>query len=208
MTITILPAQTKGTTTGASTHTESPTRHAAILLFEEAKKRLLDVNKWDKLCGPASAVFTLVDRSGHEVKGRTPEVGDFIRISLPATANSEGDGYDWVRIEAFENSKDLLKDEEIFGFRVRPSKKPEDKTGGETAHFYTSEATSTFIVVRVSSIVTAMEKGRNEVVNKGPFGFLSKIRNMIVGMGARLGFSQSQWGKLVKGVIKGPPQED
>jgi hypothetical protein len=204
MAVTLIPAQYKGLSTGASTHSESPTRHQAILLFELAKQRLLDVNNWDKLCGEVTAAFQLTDKEGNVIRNRQPQIGDFIRIKLPAPPNAEGDGYDWVRIEEFENSKDLLKDEEIFGFRVRPVYNPQDP-GPDPAHFYKSTATSTFLIVRTSSMVTALERGRNEVPNSAPYAIWNKLRNFAVAIGAWFGLAQSQWGKLVKGFIKGPP---
>jgi hypothetical protein len=206
MNITLIPVQYKGAKTGASTHAETATRHDAILLFDEAKRRLLDVNHWHKLCGPGSATFQLTDAEGNEIRNRAPEVGDLIRIKLPAPPNAEGKGFDWVRVEEFENTKDLLKDQDIFGFRVRPVRDPSNRAE-DAAHFYTSSATSTFLIMRVSSIVTALERGRNEVPNNKPLAILNKIRNLVIAVGAWIGISHSQWGKLVKGIIKGPPQD-
>ncbi len=205
MDITLIPTQYKGAKTGASTFEETATRHDAILLFEKAKDRLLDVNRWQKLCGDEGAEFALTDEDGTEVN-KHAAVGDLIRIKLPAPPNPEGDGYDWVRVEEFENKKDMLKDMEVFGFRVRPVQSPFERDP-EAAHFYTSSATSTFLVMRISSIVTALERGRNEVPNDKPFALISKLRNWLVAVAAWLGLSKSQWTKLVKGFIKGPPQD-
>ena len=205
MTATLIPAHYKGIKTGASTYAESPTRHDAILLFEEAKKRLLNINQWHVLCGEGSAVFQLTNDKGQPVN-RNPVKGDLVRIKLPAPPNNQGDGFDWVRIEEFENTKDLLKDQDIFGFRVRPVQNPLDNSS-DPAHFYRSTATSTFLVVRTSSIVTALEKGRNETPNNGSQSIFGRIRNVAIAIAAWLGISKLQWGKLVKGIIKGPPQD-
>ena len=126
--------------TGASAQQETATRHDAILLFEKARARLLDVNRWQELAGPGSAEFRLCDASGKELNRTRPAIGDLVRIKLPAPSNSEGSGYDWVRVEEFESHKDLLKDQDIFGFRVRPVSSPFDRDD-TTAHFYTSAAT-------------------------------------------------------------------
>jgi hypothetical protein len=182
------------------------TRHDAILLFETAKSRLLDVNNWHRLCGPPTGEFQLTDADGNELSHKEARVGNLIRIKLPAPSNAEGEGYDWVRIEEFENRKDLLKDQDVFGFRVRPVKSPFHRDPA-AAHFYTSGATSTFLIVRVSSKVTAMEKGRNEVPNGKVRAAISKFRNLLIAVGAWFGLSKSQWTKLVKGIIKGPPQD-
>jgi hypothetical protein len=206
MDTTIIPPQERGMRTGASSQEEASTRHDAILLFQEARRRLLDVNNWDKLCGPGSAVFRLTDATGRELTTVKPEIGHLIRINLPAPPNNEGGGYDWVRIEEIESHKDMLKDQDIFAMRVRPANSPLN-SNGHTAHFYTAGATSTFLVVRVSTVVKAIEKGRNESANTGGLALLSRIRNVAVSVGAWLGISKSQWGRLVKGIIKGPPDE-
>jgi hypothetical protein len=205
MDATLVPSQYKGAKTGTSEHTESATRHDAILLFEKAKKRLLDINKWHELCGPASATFQLIDSSGKPING-LPETGNLIRISLPAPPNNQGNGYDWVRIEEMIQKKDFLKDEDVFGFRVRPVPAP-DSNNSEAAHFFKQAATSTFLVIRVTTTVSAIEKGRNEIPNTRTGSLIATIRNFAVSIGAWLGFSKTQWGKLMKGILKGPPQD-
>lgn len=203
----LVPAQQKGLKTGVSIFEELNTRHDAIMLFEEAKRRLLDVNDWHRLCGPGSAEFQLTDDRGRELRKQVAEIGDLIRIKLPAPSDPNGDGYDWVRVEEFESQKDMLKDEDVFGFRVRPVQSP-FRRDTSASHFYTSSATSSFLVVRTSSTVTAMERGRNEVPNNRVKALVSKVRNTALSIGAWLGFSKTQWSKLVKGVIKGPPEQD
>jgi hypothetical protein len=205
MEATLVPFNYRGAKTGASVYAETTTRHDAILLFETAKKRLLDINSWHNLCGPGSAEFTLTDESGNQIN-TVPKAGNYIRIKLPAPPNAEGHGYDWVRIEEFENRKDLLKDQDIFGFRVRPSNNPVD-AGGDPAHFYKSTATSTFLISRQSTRVTAFEKGRNEIPNGNARKFANSLRNLVIAVGAWLGLSKSQWARLMKGIIKGPPEE-
>jgi hypothetical protein len=201
----LVPSQFKGFKTGASTHAETTTRHDAILLFEQARRRLLDVNSWQGLCGPATAEFRLTDNMGRLIN-TAPETGNLIRIKLPAPSNSEGDGYDWVRIEEFESRKDLLKDLDIFGFRVRPVHSP-GTAGNDPSHFYKSTATSTFLIIRETTKVSAVEKGRNEVPNHGTRRLISAARNLVIAVGAWMGFSKSQWGRLMKGIIKGPPHD-
>lgn len=196
----IIPEQKTGSKTGATKQIHADSRHHAILIFNSAKQKLLDVNNWDKYSGKGSAVFQLTDAMGNLLFNVSPKAGDLIRINLPAPSNKRGHGYDWVRIEKFENSKEILKDEEIYGFRVRPVKHPENN-GSATAHFYTSAATSTFLVIRQSHTITAMERARNEKPNTGVFSFLNKIRNVIIALGAMAGLSNPQWKSLMKGIL-------
>src|SRR3954466_12987694 len=138
----VIPKQFIGNESGATYKLKMDTRHDALLLFQAACKRLLDINSWQKLCGGSGAEFALTDKHGQLLQSSDPKVGNLIRIKLPAPSNAEGDGYDWVRIEEFVKNKTLVSDSEIFGFRVRPVENPKNKTGN-SAHFYTDDATST-----------------------------------------------------------------
>lgn len=200
----ILPMQVIGSETGATAKLKSESRHDALLLFQAARKRLLDINNWRKWCSNKGAEFCLTDEDGLPKTG-FPEKGDLIRIKLPAPPNQEGDGFDWVQIEAFEDSRALLPDAEVFGFRVRPVQNPKGSSS-VSAHFYSKTATSTFLIIRDSHTVYALERGRNEVPN--PSGnWLSKIRNRLIAIAAMMGLSKPQWQRLMEGLLR-PPKMD
>lgn len=192
--------QRSGWKSGASKTVTAGSRHEAKLLFRKASERLLDVNSWGQISGSGSAGFRLTDAQGNLVTTQRAEEGHLIRIELPAPANKSGDGYDWVRIEAFEDRKDLLKDEERFGFRVRPVSNPQDHDH-QSAHFYDNDATSTFLVIRHTNSVTALEQGRNEKPNVGAGGFFNRLRNLAVALFASLGLGKRQWQTLVEGLL-------
>ncbi|MES2566891.1 MAG: hypothetical protein V4565_08490 [Bacteroidota bacterium] len=198
----IVPDQKKGGHTGAKTSLQLRNREQALELFELAKQRLHNINSWQSLCGKGSAEFKLTDKNGNLLRSTKPRIGNLIRIKLNAPENQEGDGYDWVRIEAFKHTKDHLKDEEQYGFRVRPVQNPFDNKE-RSAHFYTSDATSTFLVKRNVNLVSAMELGRNEIPNNNPQPFLNKIRNVIIAIAAMMGMAHPQWKNLVTGILKG-----
>ncbi len=200
----IIPKQFIGSQTGATSKLTLNRRHDALIHFQAARERLLDINNWQKLCGPGCAEFALMDLSGNPLPDAKPKIGNLIRIKLPAPPNQEGDGYDWVRIEAFEENKTILSDSEVYGFRVRPIENPKNKTGN-SAHFYTSEATSTFLVIRYSHTVYALERGKNEVPNNSNH-WLTHLRNKLVAIVAMIGLSKPQWKKLVSGILE-PPKE-
>jgi hypothetical protein len=198
----IIPKQYIGSQTGATAKLKTDKRHDALLLFQAASARLLDINNWQKLCGGWGAEFTLTDKNGKPVYGQSPKIGNLIRIKLPAPSNKEGDGFDWVRIEDFEDSRSLLSDSEVFGFRVRPVENPSNRTGN-TAHFYTSDATSTFLIIRYSHTVFALERGKNEVPNDAD-SWAVKIRNKLIAISAMIGLSKPQWQKLMDGLLVPP----
>lgn len=195
----LIPKQVVGSQTGATSKLKLNSRHDALLHFDATCKRLLDINNWQKLCGGSGAEFTLTNKDGEPLRKTNPRVGNLIRIKLPAPANKEGDGFDWVRIEEFENSRSLLNDSDVFGFRVRPVENPKNKTGN-SAHFYTDNATSTFLIIRYSHTVFALERGKNEVPNDSS-SFITNIRNKLVALLAMIGLSKPQWQKLMDGLL-------
>lgn len=198
----LIPAQMIGSKTGSTSKRTTSTRHDALLLFNESKVRLLDINSWRRLCGNKGSEFQLTDAGGNPLHDKIPVVGNLIRIKLPAPPNAKGDGFDWVRIEEFEDTRNLLKDEDVFGFRVRPVQNPLNRSAG-SAHFYTGDATSSFIVMRRVCTVMALERGRNEVPNSAG-KFLNKLRNILVALGAMLGLSRPQWKSLTDGILNPP----
>lgn len=195
----LVPEQKKGNKTGATDETVTETKEEAVELFRKAKERYLDINNWHKYSGPASATFFLVDEKGNKVS-RSPQRGDYIKIDLPGPGPTSGDGYDYVVIEAIEDHTDAQADTESFSFRSRPAPKP-GSNKDEIAHFYTDAASSTFLLVRKGNIVSAAEKGRNEVVNNKDVGVIDKIRNTAVGESARHGMAYPQWKTLMKGIL-------
>lgn len=195
----LVPKQKKGLNTGATSKVVASSRHSAILLFNEAKNRLFDINNWYNTCGRTGAEFRLTDAEGRPLESSQPETGHLIRINLPAPPNPSGDGFDWVRIEKIIQSRNLISDEELIGFRVRPAKNPENRSEGN-AHFYTSDATSSFLVYRKAFTVYAMERGRNELPNSSG-SLMNKLRNILVAVSAMLGLSKPQWKRLTEGLL-------
>jgi hypothetical protein len=191
----IIPAQMKGAKKDVEHTVNASDDNDARKLFIMARNRLLDVNRWHEFAGKASAKFFLTD-ADENILRRTAQKGDFIKIDLPAVPGSqEGEGFDWVYIEAIDDQSN----EEFIAMRVRPTSRP--ATGEKVAHFFKGDATSTFIVERDGASVTAGEFGRNEVPNSEAESFMDKVRNVIVGSTAIAGASDLQWKNLVKGIL-------
>jgi hypothetical protein len=196
----IVPKNEVGSKTDTIETVEASTLQQALALFEKSKQRLLDINKWSKIAGTASAKFNLTDATGEKVT-RAPQVGDFFQIDVPAPGTDTGDGYDWVRIEAIEDNSDNNAASESVAIKVRPCSNPTNNKE-DTAHFFKEDATSTFIVERNGNKVTAEVHGRNEIPNTDADKTLDKVRNAIVGLGAVTGVSKLQWKNLVKGLLQ------
>lgn len=165
-----------------------------------ARERLLSISKWHEYAGVASADFSLTDRHGQEKKNFVSE-GDRFKIDIPAPGTESGAGFDWVEVEKVEEGKNEEEDWEYTLIKVRPVDNPRSDDNN-TAHFFSEEANSYFIVKRLGTSVSAEVHGRNEQPNTNTDKIQDKIRNAIVAVGAILGISKAQWKSLTSGIIK------
>ncbi len=175
------------------------TESGAVKLFKMAIERLFDLNNWSRLCGISPASFRLTDENGVEVD-RTIQHGDHFRIDITGPGTVTGNGYDWVKIEKIEKYINPCAEWESVAITVRPVPNP---LGDDayTAHFFSEEATSTFLVQREKKRVTAEVHGRNEQPNTDTGNSLDNLRNKVVGKLSLTGFSAIQWKELVKGIL-------
>ncbi len=170
----------------------------AKLLFLKARERLFDISHWESISEGLSASFDLTDKNGNLKEG-FPEKGDHIRIDIPGPGSSAGRGYDWVRVEMIEDRRAIDTDREWTIIKVRPSEDPVKQEG--VAHFFEDQATSSFIVTREDTKLSAEVHGRNEKPNKKNKKLADKIRNTVTGTLAAAGIAKIQWQKLVKGLL-------
>ncbi len=193
----ILPEQYTGKEIIGEATIEVDSNVEADALYEKAKERLLHVNNWHNVAGFVSAVFHLFDANGQPVS-RQVQQGDYIRIDIPGPGSSEGDGYDWVKVEALSE----IDNYEIrsAGFRVRPTAKPFD--GTHIAHFYDQASTSSFIVSKQQQKVLASVIDRNINPNNDNASLLDQVRHVAVALGAIGMFSKAQWQNLANGLVE------
>jgi hypothetical protein len=130
---------------------------------------------------------------------RAAEKGDHFKIDIPGPGPVTGDGYDWVQVEAIEESE--KEDEQSIAIRVRPATNPNNNRK-DVAHFFSDDATSCFMVKREHNKVTAAVYGRNEKPNTKTETLTGKARNAAIASGAVTGFSKLQWKSLVNGLVK------
>lgn len=196
--IKIIPEQFKGQELEVEASQVLNDETTAQTLYEAAKKKLFDVNNWNKIAGAITAQFQIIDEKGEEVT-REVKKGDYLRINIPGPGSKEGDGYDWVLVEELkEINKGSLQS---VGFRVRPNENPFGKKR-ETAHFYSKEATSSFIITRENSKLISWIVDRNLLPNTESGSLVDKVRDVVVGVSAIAGFSKAQWQGLADGLIE------
>ncbi|MEJ5056091.1 hypothetical protein [Sphingobacterium sp. MYb382] len=166
--------------------------------YEKVRSRLMNINKWHELAKLPMATFVYLNPLGLETRD-SPKVGGFIRIDIPGPGLPSTDGYDYVRIENIDESKE--ENFQALTITLRPSDNPEHQSGEDTQHFFKNIATSTLQIQRVDTNINASYYGRNEVINLDVDSVPDKIRNLVIGLGAKLGASFPQWKSLLKGVI-------
>ncbi|RYU87974.1 hypothetical protein EWM62_15900 [Mucilaginibacter terrigena] len=195
-----IPVQTEGEKTDIIQFADCANVPDAHHLFLLAKDRLKDISQWHVLSGPHSAKFAITDAAGNEVY-KMAEKGDLFYINLPAPGPMAGDGKEWVRIEAIQELEDADAESEYITMTVRPVANPRhpDKA---TAHFFSHNSTSTFIVERYQNHVSAAVHGRNETPNNKDTGLYDTVRNTIIALAAREGLSVPQWKSLVTGILQ------
>lgn len=180
------------------TETEKQFEQALIpLKFEILKKRFFSIHQWKSYCGEAFAAFKLYDFNGNPVE-RDPQKGDFVRINIPGPGETEAKGYDWVKIEDICYYGDSIS--ESIMMICRPCSDPSNKEKKHIAHFYSSRATSTFMISRNSTHLKAAVYGRNESPNFNA-KFIDIIRNLIVAAGGMMGVAKIQWKQLTDGFL-------
>jgi hypothetical protein len=201
-----IPNQHQGRETNVVSEIELATVAEAQKVFETAKTKLLNISHWGETADGPSSKFKLTDPHGNDVD-RMAQTGDHFKIKIPAPGSGSGDGFDWVRIESIQSLADDANDVVLTSIRVRPASNPnnEDKA---IAHFFDPEATSTFVVKRDKTKVSAEVHGRNETPNLHAEGFFDGVRHVLVAMGAMVGFSDPQWKNLTDGLIDKKAHEE
>ncbi|MCQ9634256.1 hypothetical protein MP478_01650 [Chryseobacterium sp. WG14] len=193
-----IPRQRKGGFHNTESIKKFDNPEMAVQEFIILKNRLYSVNEWKDFCGNGFAGFKLYDSSGNYAD-RIPVKGDFIRIDIPGPGTLEA-GFDWVTI--IDISDQYTKEDEFENILItcRPSKEPGNSRKKYTAHFYSSSATSTFMISRGNTYIKAAVYGRNETANLDA-NFLDTIRNLVIALGGMIGISRIQWKRLTDALL-------
>jgi hypothetical protein len=160
------------------------TGEAAQSVFAIIKTRLLDIDEWNKNSFLSS--FQLFDENGKSLPDKTILEGVFLRISLKGSGK-----YDWVKvIEIYEASNELIITVEPT---YNPTTEPLDKT--VTSHFFTSQATNNFCLLKdadsISLYVIGLVEKQNTQEAKNIF---EQARNIATAnLGSYLGIQTGEW---------------
>jgi hypothetical protein len=164
---------------------------AARQAFERATQKLFGVEAWSDISA-LSSTFTLYDAAGNRKTAQTPQVGDYISIELPGPFPQN-----WVQVTEIHTGKNEAQ------FTVKPSQSPQpEDSPQEVKHFFTAEASSTFLVKLEGNILSAYEIGKDEVVNnQGAQAGDRPVVNTLVAAGGWAGFQKLQWQLLTDYLV-------
>lgn len=196
----LIPEQNTGKQSDNRSELRARDPEMAVQFYHTAADRLMDVNRWREWSGSVSASFQLTTVNGDLIDRKAQE-HDLIRIDIPGPGNKAGDGYDWVRIEKIVYDRTPAQDLEFVSIQVRPTANPLT-AADDTAHFFSEEATSTFLVRRAGKLITAEIHGRNEKANTEAENALNNVRNKLVAETAAVVLSDWQWKSLADGLLK------
>lgn len=169
-----------------------PDEMSARTAFEASKKKLFNVNLWSNLEG-INSTFELHDARGRKTTAEEPELGYYVKVTLPG-AEVEN----WVQVN------DIRITENMAEFTVQPSSKPNPPVDEEevTEHFFTKDATSTFRVEVQGTRLVGSEIGRNEYINnQGDESGDRAVLNTLIAEGGWAGFQSLQWDKLTSYLV-------
>ena len=194
----LVPGQSEGRAITAVEKKTCENETDAKALYANARQRLLFVHQWGKIAGALSADFQLTDNNGREVD-RPAKPGDHFRIDITGPGSKAGEGYDWAKVEEIREVHP--GDVDSIAILVRPAANPQTPNPN-IAHFFSEGSTSTFTITREGTTVTAAIYDRNIEANEETKETLDKLRNAVVGLGAKHGFSKLQWQALVKAFLE------
>ncbi len=196
----LIPENKEGKKITATSSVDFNTDEEARSFYQTARQRLLFVHNWGKITGALSADFQLTNDKGKEVD-RPAQKGDHFRIDITGPGSKAGEGYDWAKVEAIKEVHEGNVDS--IAILVRPAPDPQTNNPN-VAHFFSEKSTSTFVVTREGTRITASIYDRNIEANEETHETLDKIRNAVVGISAKHGFSKLQWKALTEALVKLP----
>lgn len=171
---------------------------AAFYYFRSLSEKLLKINEWKMNSGKNPTEFFIHNKDAQDERLLAKE-NDLVKIKMPAPKNKLGSGFDWVTINKLETVETAKM--KAFLLQMKPHSCPES-ADGSIAHFYTHDATNTFILAKENNTIQFSIHGRNEIPNTKKIGFMNSCRNILVAGGGIFGGSKLQWQDFAEEFIK------
>jgi hypothetical protein len=170
-----------------------PNETESRAFFDEACRKLLDINEWSN--SSSASAYALFDRSGSDVSGNLISEGDFIRINIYGAGK-----YDWVEVlRIYQADSEMV-------ITVKPTYDPtsEPLDTGSISHFFHGDARNNFCVQLDGSVVNFYVIGLNERQNVSETdGVVESVRNAAAAnLSYFLGIQKSVWAEFSKNFLR------
>lgn len=165
--------------------------------FSILKTKILSIQQWNE--HGSLSTYELFDEAGNSLKTDEIFPGVFIRIWLKGSGK-----YDWVKVI------DIFEAEDEFVITVQPTYDPTEENPDKnlTSHFFTSELTNNFCIVRNFKTVTFYVVGLDEKLNTNKTeNTLETVRNIGAKLGSYLGIQKGEWERFSEGFINSTFEE-
>lgn len=123
---------------------------AAQSAFEDAKRRMFDVNAWNEIPGIENALFLVYNSEGKRIFGKS-NIGCYIKTILPGDLPE-----DWVRVV------DIREDDNFALFTVQPCHDPKVSSERMKQSTFNHLIKSTFTIERTNKTIVASGEDRGE----------------------------------------------
>lgn len=193
----LLPVNIIGSENNAVSFFDCSSETEAFERFRKFSQKLLDVNGWNQFAGKNPTEFYLHGKENKE--GTAVQLNDLVKIKMPAPKNKLGNGFDWVMVNKIEVIDQT--EEKVFLLQMRPHSCAESGSGS-IAHFYTEDASNTFILSKKNKVIQFSIHGRNELANTSKVGWIHSLRNFFVASGGIFGGSKVQWQDFTEEFLK------
>ncbi len=170
-----------------------PTAPQAEKTFSFLRERLFHIEQWNVFSEISS--FELFDESGRAEPKKIAAVGDFIKVTLPASGKD-----DWVKVTEIDDAPDEVV------LTVQPSRDPTDEANEQTtSHFFTGDSTNNFCLQRTGARINFYVIGLREKTNTAKTnGIFETVRNYATAnLGCLLGIQKTQWETFCKNFLEG-----
>lgn len=193
----LIPVQKIGKCSDTFSSLEIKELNNPDIAYKSIKNRLLDVNNWAHYATLTNADFILLDEKGNKIDRLVAE-SDFMKVRFSRLQKIISARHDYVRVNSIITIPITFGDALVM--QLVPAHNPA-KSGSEIDHFFTSEASNTFVLYRDAAKIHLSVHGRNEVPNFKVSKTTKKIRNMLFTVLGILAVSKVQWKSLAHGLL-------
>lgn len=193
----LIPINNNGSENNAISFLLCNSETEAFDKFRKLSQKLLQINNWKVNAGKNPTEFYIYHNEND--KSAIAQLNDLVKIKMPAPKNNLGKAFDWVKVNQIQSIEE--KEIKAFLIQMKPHSCP-DNSSGSIAHFYTGEASNTFILAKKDKTLQLSIHGRNEKPNTTKVGFMDVLRNLFVASGGIFGGSKIQWQDFTEEFIK------